>query len=145
MPEELLTSKKLAEKLGISPRKVRDKLRKLYPRSGKEKGTHWKITGEWVKELEDVFKRPKRKLIAKVVSQKGKCAAGHKVGDEFDLSGLTPAGMCPFAFYVLFPFYSVIQYRGRFPWMTANVESTTVICPDPDNPVIFEIKKVPIQ
>jgi uncharacterized repeat protein (TIGR04076 family) len=40
----------------------------------------------------------------KVISQKGSCAAGHKVGDEWILPpGKTPEGICLPAFAVLYP------------------------------------------
>ena len=78
---------------------------------------------------------------ARVVSQKGTCAAGHKVGDEFVVGGNTPSGVCPWAFYTLFPFITVLQYGGAFPWQT-EADSTTVACPDPDNPVVFKLSRV---
>ena len=82
------------------------------------------------------------RLIARVVSQKGTCEAGHGVGDEFDVSGLTPGGMCPFAFYTLFPFLVTLQYGGSFPW-EKDPNISTVACPDADNPVVFELRRVP--
>jgi len=41
---------------------------------------------------------------ARVISQKGTCSTGHKVGDEFIIGDTLPAGMCAWAFYSLFPF-----------------------------------------
>ena len=79
-------------------------------------------------------------VIAKVISQRGTCAAGHKVGDKFVIGDKTPAGMCSWAFYTLFPFAAVLQYGGAFPW-EKNPNKTTVACPDPDNPVIFELRR----
>jgi uncharacterized repeat protein (TIGR04076 family) len=35
-----------------------------------------------------------REIIARVVSQKGTCEAGHKVGGEFVIGQNTPPGMC---------------------------------------------------
>ena len=82
------------------------------------------------------------KLVASVVRQKGTCEAGHQVGDEFDVSGLTPGGMCPFAFYTMFPFVATLQYGGSFPWET-DPDKSTVACPDADNTVVFELRRVP--
>jgi uncharacterized repeat protein (TIGR04076 family) len=81
------------------------------------------------------------KVKAIVLSQEGTCAAGHKVGDEFEIGDYVPAGMCAWAFYALFPFSTVLQYGGSFPWQT-DADSTTVACPDPDNPVVFELRRV---
>ena len=33
-------------------------------------------------------------VIARVISQKGTCAAGHKVGDEFVIGEKTPPDLC---------------------------------------------------
>lgn len=81
------------------------------------------------------------KVVARVVSQKGHCAAGHKVGDEFIVGDSTPPGMCAWAFYTLFPFVSVLQLGGGFPW-ESNHYTTTVACPDPTNPVVFELGRL---
>ena len=79
-------------------------------------------------------------VIAKVISQKGTCEAEHKVGDVFVIGQKTPSGMCPWAFYALFPFAEVLQYGGSFPWETDS-NRTTVACPDPMNPVVFELRR----
>ena len=77
-------------------------------------------------------------VIAKVISQKGNCEAGHKLGDEFVIGQSTPAGMCSWAFYTLFPFAEVLQFGGSFPWEKPG--RATVACPDPSNPVVFELR-----
>jgi uncharacterized repeat protein (TIGR04076 family) len=78
-------------------------------------------------------------VIATVVSQKGTCAAGHKVGDEFTIGQKTPPGVCAWAFHGLFPFAEVIQFGGTFPWETTP-GTATVACPDGDNPVVFQLR-----
>ena len=80
-------------------------------------------------------------VIAKVISQKGICSARHKVGDEFCIGQETPAGMCSWAFCALFPFTTVLQAGSSFPWAGAK-NKATVACPDPENPVIFELRRV---
>jgi uncharacterized repeat protein (TIGR04076 family) len=79
-------------------------------------------------------------VIAKVISQRGTCVAGHKVGDEFVIGQKTPPGMCSWAFYTLFPFAEVLQFGGLLPW-EKDQNITTVACPDPENPVIFEVRR----
>jgi len=79
-------------------------------------------------------------VIAKVMSQKGICEAGHMVGDEFVIGQKTPTGLCSWAFYTLFPFAAVLQFGGSFPW-EENPSKATVACPDPANPVIFESRR----
>ena len=80
-------------------------------------------------------------IIARVISQKGTCEAGHRVGDEFVIGQETPNGMCSWAFYALFPFAEVLRFGGAFPW-EADKSKATVACPDPDNPVVFELRQV---
>ncbi len=80
-------------------------------------------------------------VIARVISQKGSCVAGHKVGDEFLIGDITPQGMCSWAFYSVFPFISTLQYNGSFPWETDS-QKAIVACPDPGNPVVFELRRV---
>lgn len=81
------------------------------------------------------------KIIAKIISQKGKCEAGHKVGDEFVIDTLkTPAGMCPWALYVLFPCAETLQFGGSFPW-EKDPDKAKVACPDAENPVVFELRR----
>ncbi len=81
------------------------------------------------------------KIKIKVVSQKGTCEAGHKVGDEFFSGGLTPKGMCPVAYNALFPSFWALMYGGSFPW-SSDPDAERVACPDADNPVVFEVKRI---
>jgi uncharacterized repeat protein (TIGR04076 family) len=81
------------------------------------------------------------KIIARVISQKGTCEAGHKVGDEFVIDQKAPAGFCTWALYTLFPFAEVLQFGGSFPW-EKDGDTARVACPDPDNPVVFELRRV---
>ncbi len=80
-------------------------------------------------------------IIARVVSQKGKCEAGHHVGDEFVIGQMTPSGMCSWAFHSLFPFAEVLEFGGSFPW-EATPDIATVACPDAANQVVFELRLV---
>jgi len=60
------------------------------------------------------------------------------VGDEFEIGECTPPGMCSWAFYTIFPFAQVLKFGGSFPW-EKDKDGTTVACPDPDNPVVFDL------
>lgn len=81
------------------------------------------------------------KVSIRVVSQKGTCAAGHRVGDEWVIEDKTPEGMCAFAFSALFPLLTPLMFGGAFPW-EADPDVTTVACPDPTNPVVFELRRL---
>ena len=82
-------------------------------------------------------------VIAKVISQKGTCEAGHKVGNEFIIGQKAPHDMCSWAFYTLFPFAEVLQFGGSFPW-EKDPNKATMACPDPANPVIFKLRRGPL-
>jgi uncharacterized repeat protein (TIGR04076 family) len=78
---------------------------------------------------------------AEIISQKGHCHAGHKVGDQFIIGDVAPTGPCAWAFYTLFPFVSGLQSGGSFPW-EKDPDETTVACPDGENPVVFELRRI---
>jgi uncharacterized repeat protein (TIGR04076 family) len=77
----------------------------------------------------------------KVISQKGNCGAGHKVGDEWLISGKTPEGICLSAFNSLFASLRVLMFGGTFSW-SDDPDATRVACPDAANPVVFELRRV---
>jgi len=88
------------------------------------------------------------KVILKIVSVKGTCAAGHYVGQEFDLSkdfllGLSgdPQAICPSAFHAIFPSWRLLRHGGEYPW-EKDRDKTTIACPDPFNPVVMELRRV---
>ncbi|MFC1944361.1 TIGR04076 family protein [Chloroflexota bacterium] len=81
------------------------------------------------------------RVTARVVRQEGTCSAGHAIGDEFDIGDETPAGMCSWAFSALFPFAMVLRFGGSFPWEN-DPDVATVACPDPGNPLSFELRRV---
>ena len=77
----------------------------------------------------------------KVISQKGECGAGHKVGDEWSITSKTPEGICLSAFNVLYPNVRLLMFGGTLPWGN-DKDATTLTCPDADNPVVFEVRRV---
>jgi uncharacterized repeat protein (TIGR04076 family) len=81
------------------------------------------------------------KVSATIISQKGTCEGGHKVGDKFSIGDKTPPGMCAWAFYTIFPFASALQVGGSFPW-EKDKDTAIVACPDSTNQVVFELKRL---
>ncbi len=77
-----------------------------------------------------------------VISQKGTCAAGHKVGDKWVLIRNTPSGLCMAALAAIWPEARAIMLGGKFPWAKED-GSITIACADADNPVVFELKPLP--
>jgi len=81
------------------------------------------------------------KVNIRVISQKGTCALGHKVGDQWVVDGKTPEGICLSAFNSLFPNLRVLRFGGSFPW-EGDPDVTTAACPDAANPVVFELRRL---
>jgi len=80
-------------------------------------------------------------VAVRVVSQKGTCALEHKVGEEWVIGSKTPEGICLSAFNSLFPDVRVLMFGGALPWET-NPDVTTAACPDAENPVVFELRRL---
>ncbi len=90
---------------------------------------------------------PNYQISIRVVSQKGTCLGGHKVGDEWLMKGRrdgwrTPSGICMFAYDVLSPVVQMMMFGGTYPW-AFNEDVWQAPCPDPRNPVIFELRRLP--
>lgn len=79
-------------------------------------------------------------IVAEVVSQKGTCSAGHKVGDKYTIGQNTVSTLCSWAFHSLFPLATVLQFGGSLPW-ESDKDKATVACPDAENPVVFELRR----
>ncbi len=77
----------------------------------------------------------------RVISQKGTCAIGHKVGDDFIISRTTPEGICLSAFNAFFPAMRTLMFGGTFPW-SEDPDTATAACPDAENPVVFELRRI---
>jgi uncharacterized repeat protein (TIGR04076 family) len=76
-----------------------------------------------------------------VISQKGTCGAGHKAGDKWIVSNHTPGGICLSAYPLMESSIDVLKYGGSFPW-SENPDESGAVCPDPQNPVAFKIRRI---
>ena len=77
----------------------------------------------------------------KVISQKGECTAGHKVGDTWTMGAKTTEGLCASALHSFFPELRVLRFGGAFPW-EKDQDTTTAACPDALNPVVFQLRRI---
>lgn len=79
---------------------------------------------------------------AKVLSQKGSCALGHKVGDVVKFTEYGVEGqICIHALYSMLPAVFAMLFDAQFPWLD-NPDVKTHACPDARNPVVFEISRI---
>jgi uncharacterized repeat protein (TIGR04076 family) len=76
-----------------------------------------------------------------VVSQKGVCGAGHKVGDKWTIGNTTPGGICLSVYPIIEGSIEVLKYGGAYPW-SQDPDVCISVCPDPANPVVFELKRI---
>lgn len=80
-------------------------------------------------------------VTAKVISQKGSCGIGHKVGDEIIFTEDGVQGkICIHALYSFLPKVFAMMHDSQFPWLE-DPDVSTSACPDAYNPVIFEISR----
>lgn len=81
------------------------------------------------------------KVVATVKSIRGECPF-HSVGDQIVYDGRSIQGrFCSSAFVAMMPTLYAMRYGAQFPWL-GDKDMTTFACPDADNPVVFEIRRV---
>jgi len=81
-------------------------------------------------------------VLITVVSQKGICDRGNKVGDQWIVKNdKLPKGMCVGAFSAMYPFMRVLMEGGSFSWRT-DPDVVHVACIDPDTPVYYELRRL---
>jgi len=80
-------------------------------------------------------------ISVKVISQKGNCGMGHKVGDTITITEEGVQGkICIHALYSFLPKVFAMMYDSQFPWLE-DPDISTSACPDAYNPVVFEISR----
>lgn len=79
-----------------------------------------------------------------VLSQTGVCAAGHRTGEKFCVYRHTPCRFCVFAYSAIEPDIRALMFGGTYPWMQ-DKDTYIGCCPDPANPVVFELRRIPMQ
>lgn len=79
-------------------------------------------------------------LNAEIISVKGECGAGHKVGDKLQIGCWDTGGLCGFFYHDIFPNVNVMQFGGNYPWDSAD--ELTLECPDRAKAVTIRITRV---
>lgn len=77
-----------------------------------------------------------------ILSVKGACSVGHKVGDIFYLSGHDTAGLCGFFYHDIFPYVIMLQFGGGFPKEWGNPDVVELECMDRANAVALRLTRV---
>jgi uncharacterized repeat protein (TIGR04076 family) len=81
-------------------------------------------------------------VVGTIKSVKGHCNAGHKVGEQFALSGHNTAGLCGFFYHDVFPYIIMLQFGGGFPISWGGPDVVELECMDRTNAVKLELKRV---
>lgn len=83
------------------------------------------------------------KVIGTIKSVKGFCNAGHKKGDQIELSGHETGGLCGFFYHDIFPYIIMLQFGGSFPekWVS-DPDVMELECMDRFNVVKIELRRI---
>jgi uncharacterized repeat protein (TIGR04076 family) len=79
------------------------------------------------------------KVIATVISLKGECNAGHKVGDTFEVSCWNSGNLCGWFYHDIFPHLTALQFGGKFPWWEGD--AIELECPDRFNLLTIKLER----
>lgn len=82
------------------------------------------------------------RVVGTIKNIKGTCGAGHKVGDQLELSGHNTAGLCGFFYHDIFPYILMLQFGGGFPPDWGDPDVITLECMDMINAVTIELKRI---
>lgn len=83
------------------------------------------------------------RVVGTIKEVKGSCSAGHKVGDQIELSGYASGGLCGFFYHDIFPYIIMLQFGGGFPaeWV-ADTDVVELECMDRMNAVKIELRRI---
>jgi len=85
----------------------------------------------------------KFQIQAKVKSIKGICPFGYKLGDKIVFNGRSIEGnICYSALNAFFSKIYAVSFGLDFPWSREGI--TDMVCPDPVNPVVFEVRRIAV-
>ncbi|MBI5376322.1 MAG: TIGR04076 family protein [Candidatus Schekmanbacteria bacterium] len=76
----------------------------------------------------------KYRLTLTITSISGKCNAGCKVGEKYDISSIKTDNLCGFFYHSLFPTLCTFDYGGEI-WFLPDKNRMEVRCPDYINDV----------
>ena len=82
------------------------------------------------------------RILGRITGVKGTCYAGHKVGDELEVSGISSGGLCGFFYHDIFPYIVMLQYGGNFPLNWGDPNLVELECIDKENAVRVELRRI---
>ena len=82
------------------------------------------------------------RVIGTIKAVKGSCSAGHKAGDQLELSGHNAGGLCGFFYHDVFPYLVMLQFGGGFPAEWGDPDVIELECMDKANAVTIELRRI---
>ncbi|MBM3120016.1 MAG: TIGR04076 family protein [Chloroflexi bacterium] len=82
------------------------------------------------------------RVIGTIKSVRGTCSAGHKVGDQLEVSCMNSGSLCGFFYHDIFPYLFILEYGSGFPpGFGEYPDMMDMRCPD-NSKVIMEIRRI---
>lgn len=82
------------------------------------------------------------RIVGTVIDVKGICTAGHKPGDQIELSGYSSGGLCGFFYHDVFPYVIMLQFGGGFPEAWGDPDVIELDCLDKTNTVKLQLRRI---
>ncbi|MFX0132311.1 MAG: TIGR04076 family protein [Candidatus Hodarchaeota archaeon] len=82
------------------------------------------------------------RIVGKIKRVKGHCNAGHKKGDQIELSAHNTGGLCGFFYHDIFPYIIMLQFGGSFPKEWGDQDVVELVCMDKFNAVTIQLKRI---
>ncbi|MFC1895572.1 TIGR04076 family protein [Thermodesulfobacteriota bacterium] len=82
------------------------------------------------------------RVVGTIKEAKGTCSAGHKIGDQIELSGHSSGGLCGFFYHDVFPYVIMLQFGGGFPPEWGDPDVLNLECMDKFNLVKMELRRI---
>jgi uncharacterized repeat protein (TIGR04076 family) len=82
------------------------------------------------------------RVVGIIKNVKGSCSVGHKIGDQFELSGHDTGGLCGFFYHSIFPYIIMLQFGGHFPSEWGDPDVIELDCMDKVNLVTIELRRI---
>ena len=82
------------------------------------------------------------RVLGTIKNVKGTCNAGHKSGDQMELSGYSSGGLCGFFYHDIFPYIIMLQFGGSFPADWGDTDVVEMDCMDKWNAVTIELRRI---
>lgn len=81
------------------------------------------------------------KVMITIKTVEGKCITNHQPGDSFiQENEITVGGLCSAAYNTLYPYIVAMLHDANLPYADKD-GNLCIRCPDPENRVVFELKK----